>query len=62
MPLNKYSSPEEVIAHHENWDKSVALKWHITTFYPNEQVTSGLQISTLEKIIRTLSTKAMEVV
>lgn len=60
MSINKYSSPEEVLAHYEGWDKSQSLEGHINRFYPLEPIGSGLTQPSLEKIVRTLSTKAME--
>ncbi len=58
--LNKFSSPDEVKAHYKGWDMDVALRGHIARFYPTEPLATKLEIPTLEKIIRTLSTKAME--
>lgn len=61
MSINKFSSPEEVIAHYDNMmDSTSALLVHISRFYPTEPIGKGLTRPTLEKIIRTLSTKAME--
>lgn len=60
MSINKYSSPEEVLAYYEGWDINQSLEAHINRFYPTEPIGSGLTQPTLKKIIRTLSTKAME--
>lgn len=60
MSINKFSSPEEIVAHHAGFDIRVALRSHIVRFYPTEPLATKLEIPTLEKIIRTLSTKAME--
>lgn len=60
MTINKYSSPEEILIDHDGWDKCLTLELHIGRFYPKELIESGLVKPALEKIIRTLSTKAME--
>ncbi len=61
MILNKFSTPEEVIAEYLNiMDATSALIIHIAKFYPTEPIGKGLTRPTLEKIVNTLSTKAME--
>lgn len=60
MTINKYSSPEEITADHDGWDKRLTLELHIGRFYPHEHVLTGLPQPTLERIIRTFATKAME--
>ncbi len=58
--LNKYSSSEEVKTYNEGFDIRVALRSHIVRFYPDEPLATKLEIPTLERILRTLTTKAME--
>lgn len=62
MPLNKYSSPEEVKTFYSGIDPHKSLMAHITKFYPMEPIRNKLTQPFLEKIIRTLLTKAMEAI
>lgn len=60
MPINKFSTPEEVIAHYDEWDPKTALRGHIFRFYSTEILNDDLSQTSLERAIRILSTKAME--
>ncbi len=60
MLLNKFSSPQEVKEFYHGIDPRGAMMAHITRFYPTEPIGSGLTQFTLERIINTLVTKAME--
>lgn len=61
MSLSKYSSPIEVVAHHNRSTPVEALEAHIMAFYPMQPIKIGkLSLNTLEQLVRTLATKAME--
>lgn len=60
MSLHPYSSPEEVIKHYDYINPSHSLRGHILRFYPEFDPSELTQLQ-LEKALRILSTKAMEI-